>query len=111
MAARRPQNGRWAMVKSKVIGHSEQVCLTSFWVRAHLLLGKVATENGKKMENNGKNSGPLTWLPLNHLNGGTCNADAYANLIFLLHKIINKNCWNQIFNLSVFGRKKFTNNV
>ena len=65
----------------------------------------------EKMKNNGENSGPLTWLPLNHLNGGTCNADAYANLIFLLHKIINKNCWNQIFNLSVFGRKKFTNNV
>ena len=35
----------------------------------------------KKMEkeNNGENSGPLTSLPVDRLNGGDCNTDAHAN--------------------------------
>ena len=26
-----------------------------------------------------ENTGPLTLLPVNHLNGGACNADAHTN--------------------------------
>ena len=33
----------------------------------------------EKMENNGENSGPLTSLPVNRPNSGTCNADARAS--------------------------------
>ena len=32
----------------------------------------------EKMENNGENSGPLTSLPVDRLNGAACNADARA---------------------------------
>ena len=37
----------------------------------------------KKMENNGENSGPLTLLPVDRLNGAACNADALANTYLL----------------------------
>ena len=30
--------------------------------------------------NNGENSGKLTSLPVNRLNGSACNADAYAKI-------------------------------
>ena len=35
--------------------------------------------NGKKMENNGENSGPLTSLPVDRLTATNCNAAARAN--------------------------------
>ena len=36
-------------------------------------------KNGKKMENNGENSGPLTSLPVSRLTATDCNAAARAN--------------------------------
>ena len=36
--------------------------------------------NGKKMENNGENSGPLTSLPVNRLTATDCNAAARAKM-------------------------------
>ena len=36
---------------------------------------------GENEEKNGKNSGPLMSLPVDHLNGIVCNADARAKII------------------------------
>ena len=38
-------------------------------------------KKGKKMENNGENSGPLRSLPVDGLTATNCNADARAKIV------------------------------
>ena len=46
---------------------------------------KMEKKNGKKMENNGENSGPLTSLPVDRLTATDCNADRSCQFSFIIY--------------------------
>ena len=71
-------DGAWKYVKPYVIDPSDQLLLNKFFDPSIQSMRKG--RDGEKMkENNGENSGPLTSLPVDRLNGDDCNAAARAN--------------------------------
>ena len=72
-------DGVWKGVQSQVIGHFKQLSLNKFFDPSTPSMRKGRDGEwkkwGKKMENNGENSSPLTLLPVDRLTATDCNAD------------------------------------
>ena len=62
-----------------------------------------------KKKNNGGNSGPLTSLPVDHLNGAACNADARAKTRATPTKMYKKEVYLHVWFLAYKLKIKIRN--